>query len=230
MQARCLQLFVVFLPCTITSPSWLILFGEGANQGSKRYCQRPAWCRTAGTIQWCPGWALKDQRGGQVAAGAELMEPRVLTPALPTHGGAVFRFFLDASQRVANHWVQESGENLQRVVILVLGYSEAQLIEPSHNLLLAHNGFSGTVHGHVGSWVYMLPERAHGCPGNLGLSTRHWVASGMRFGFSDLGNERHKKKGRGFAGAEKGEKKIQYRISLLIQAKWKVLIIKSQSN
>lgn len=53
----------------------------------------------------------------------------------------------------------------------------------------------------------MLPERAHGCPGNLGLSTRHWVASGMRFGFSDLENERHKKKGRGFAGAEKGGKK-----------------------
>lgn len=63
-----------------------------------------------------------------------------------------------------------------------------------------------------------FPKKSSRCPGSLGLPARHWVASGMRFELSVLENESHGKKRRGFAGAGE-EKKIQYRISLLIQAK-----------
>lgn len=97
----------------------------------------------------------------------------------------------------------------QRVgeIILVLCFTEARLMEPADNLALDHNGFSENGQGHVGSGAYVLSEEANGHAGSLSPSTGHRVPSVTSFGVLVLENESHGKKGRGFVGVEKREKK-----------------------
>lgn len=80
-------------------------------------------------------------------------------------------------------------------------------MEPADNLALDHNGFSENSQGHVGSRAYVLSEEANGHEGSLSPSTGHRVPSVMSFGVLVPENESHGKKGRGFVGVEKGEKK-----------------------